>query len=117
MGIYPRNLRSKWYVEHICDHIYGSLEGAKTYITPSYQITCERVAFLAAFEQCQDICKKHDLKPEAMLEELNSFRLMLFPKPRFFSLARWMHKPAEAHFTAIDYAIDLVKGITDRYIS
>jgi hypothetical protein len=52
-----------------------------------------------------------------MLEELNSFRLMLFPKPRFFSLARWMHKPAEAHFTAIDYAIDLVKGITDRYIS
>lgn len=116
MGIYPRNLKSKWYMEHICDHIFGSLEGAKNYIAPSYGIKCEREAFIAAFEQCQKLCNEHDLKPEEMLLQLNSFRLMLYTKPRFFSMARWFHKPVDAHTTAIDYSIDLVKGITERYL-
>lgn len=114
--MYYRNLKSNWYTADVCDYIYNSLEGAKKWIAPTYQAKCEREAFEAAFEKCQKICKDNDMKVESMLLHLASFKLESFPKQPFFSKARWIYDPAEAHTAAIDYAIDLVDGISERFL-
>lgn len=118
MGIYPRNLKSNWYTAEVCDYIYHSLEGAKNWIAPSYQAKCEREAFIETFSACQELVQKQDMKPEAMLEQLEMMRLGVNARPKepFFTKARWLYNPTEARAAAVEYATDLVKGISERFL-
>ena|ERR1700675_313422 len=117
MAYYPHTLKRDWYTADVCDHIFASLEGAKFW-TSYYENKYERRSYLETFEDCQKIAKKHDLKPKEMLQALGDYRdtLPLIPKPPFFSLARWIYNCFEARKRAVNIAINLVEGISNRYL-
>jgi hypothetical protein len=119
MRFYPYTLKSQWYMEDVCDYIFASLEGAKTWTAQYCDNKYQRKAFLETFEECQVIVKKNDLKPEAMLQALSDFhdKLQCQPKPPFFSIERWFYDPIlGARDSAVRVVLQLVDGISKRFL-
>lgn len=106
-------------MEDVCNSIYSALENVKKYSKYEFTAECERKAYLDAFEECQLICRKHDLKPDEMLQALSDYHTEVttdyLPVP-FFSLARWFYKPNAAREQAVIVAFELVDSISKRFL-
>lgn len=110
---YPRSLKSTWYMENVCDYIHNSLEGAKNYHTSCIKNEHERQAYYQTFEECQEICRKNDMKPEKMYESLIALKMDLKSKRYPFNL---FYDIPGMRMVAVENAIDLVSGIANRYL-
>lgn len=116
--IYPRTLKSDWYTAGVCDSIFESLEKTKFWTANTYKNKPERNAYIEAFEACQKLVKKNDMKPQAMLQALSDFHDDLLALPPYVPLfSRIFYKPNEARETAIKVAFELVDSINKRFLS
>lgn len=118
MYFYPQTLRREWYTSDVCDSIYASLEGTKNWTKYYFGNEPERNAYLDSFARCQELVKQNHLKPTEMLKALSQYHdeILEWPKPPFFSIARWFYDPVQARDHAVRTAFNIVDGVSSRYL-
>ena len=120
MPFYPTTLKTRWYMEGVCDSIHASLEGTKLWTSRWYENSVEREAYIRAFTRCQSIVRHHDLYPDKMLQALDEYHDDVVTRetlrPRWYTLTRWIRDPAEAEEQAVRVAFSIVDSIAKRFL-
>src|SRR5271157_739674 len=114
---YPSTLNSSWYKRDVCYMIHSSLQGCVNYFGPSIENEINRKAYMQAFLHCIRLCEYKPFDPHQMVNDLVAYELDLndIPKPSIFSKRRWFANEAEYRKKAVNQAIELVEGVSERF--